>query len=98
MVWIEPPIVDPVIVKVIGVESNKSPRRNEPNHPVRIYGHRATDAAKRLVGVEVSCRIGTEMVSYFTDHGEFPTIEVGNKKWFFVAILGKDEALFEQGG
>lgn len=96
--WIEPPIVDPVIVKVIGVENSKSPRRDTPNHPVRIYGHRVVDAAKRLIGVEVPCRIGSDVVSYFSDHGEFPEIEVSNKHWFYVAVLGKDEALFEQGG
>ena len=96
--WIEPPIVDPVLIQIVGVENSKSPRREGANHPVRLYGHRVVDGAKRLVGVEVPCAVGSSVVSYFTEHGEFPTVEVGNKKWFFVGIIGKDEALFRQEG
>lgn len=97
--WIEPPIVDPILIQIIGVEHSKSPRRaGTPNHPVRLYGHRETDAAKRLVGVEVPCTIGSSMVTYFTEHNEFPVVEVGNKKWFFVGVIGADEALFKQEG
>lgn len=94
--WLEPPIEDPISIQIVGVEHSKSPRRTSPGHPVRLYGHREADVAKRLVGVEVACTIGTTIVNYFTEHNEFPMIEVSNKKWFYVAVLGKDEGLFKQ--
>jgi hypothetical protein len=97
MNWIEPPITDPVTIKVVGVENPKNPRRNGPSHPVRLYGHRENDAAKRLVGVEVPVNLGTAMVKEFQDLKEFPDIEVSNKKWFYVAIVGPNEMLAQQG-
>jgi hypothetical protein len=95
--WPEPPIADPVLIQMIGVEAAKSPRRTERSHPVRLYGHRVNDVAKRLVGVEVPVTIGTEILIEFNKTKEFPIIEVPHKSWFYVGRLGTDEALIQSG-
>jgi hypothetical protein len=97
MLFSDPPIVDPVTIKVIGVENPKNPRRNKESHPVRLYGHRENDAAMRLVGVEVPINVGVAIVKEFNDTKMFPDIEVPKRSWFYVAVIGKDEML-AQGG
>lgn len=99
MLFSDPLIADPITIKLLGIEHSKSPRRaHEPNHPVRLYGHRVTDVAGRLVGVEVTCDVGVDVVTYFNVNHEFPEIEVSNKKWFYVGVIGENEALFKQEG
>lgn len=97
MNWIEPKIENPITLKVVGVENPKNPRRKAPNHPVRLYGHRENDAAKRLVGVEVPVNVGTALVKEYRDASEFPDIEIANSAWFYVAVVGPDEMLAQPG-
>jgi hypothetical protein len=97
--WPEMPIKDPILIQLIGVEDSKSPRRKgEKAHPVRLYGHRVDDAAQRIVGVEVPVAIGTEVVVLFQEAKTFPVIEVPDKSWFYVGVIGENEALFQNGG
>jgi hypothetical protein len=93
--WPETPIKNPMLIQLIGVENSKSPRREgQRNAPVRLYGHRVSDVAQRLVGVEVQCSVGTEVLVLFQEAKAFPQIEVPGNSWFFVGKVGENEALY----
>lgn len=90
-----------VTINLIGVEDAKSPRRPTQGHPVRLYGYRDGDLARRLVGVEVPCELATEVVmgyNQMTPPRSFGDIEVEDQRWFFVGPIGENEALFHPGG
>ncbi len=97
MIW-PGSLKDPVTIQLCGVEMHTSPRRKgNKAHPVRVYGHRLNDAARRLVGVEVPVAIGSEILVHFNVEKTFPEIEVESKHWFYVASVGEGEAIFQTG-
>lgn len=60
-----------------------------------MYGFRAEDTARRLVGVAVTDRDAREIMDLAKFLQTMPQVEVDDRCWFYVAVLGT-ETLFDE--
>jgi len=62
---------------------------------VRLYGYREVDAAKRVIGIAVREPEARDVMDQARYIGTMPKIEVDDRFWFYVAVIG--DAVWEQG-
>lgn len=91
----------PVTLNIVGVEDLASPRRVAAETlgervGFRIYGNRVNDTARRLVVIEVPMKDAAEYMREAGQLGDFPQIEVDDKHWAYVAVVGAGEAQFKK--
>jgi hypothetical protein len=90
-----------VTIKLIGVEELESPRRTQiknARESLRFYGWRATDAARRLIVIELSMKEAAEYMTLTAQTGDFPEIEIDDRHWAYIIAIGRGEARFRQEG
>jgi hypothetical protein len=81
-----------VEIKLAGIDDVSKSKRD--GHVV-LYGTRGSDAAKRVVGIAVKEKDAQEIMDQARYIGSMPTVEIEDRYWFYVAVLGN--AMFEEG-
>lgn len=79
-------------IQLTGLDDTR--RIHRQNH-VHVYGLRVEDAARRLVGVAVNIQDARDIMDMAKYNQAMPQIEVDDRRWFYVAVLGA-ETLFDE--
>lgn len=72
-----------VEIQMTGIEDARDKKGS-----IHVYGVRRSDTAGRVVGVAVDTRVAAELMAEAEREGSFPILEVLDKHWFYVAVLG----------
>jgi len=88
------PVPEFTSIKLVGVENLERPGRDL--RCLRFYGHRPNDAARRLVMIVLPMKEAAELMQEAGEIGDFPEVEIEDRFWTYVAVIGAHEARFRK--